>query len=901
MLDPGTRLGPYEVLSPLGAGGMGEVYLARDTRLGREVAIKVLPLHLSENAEVRARFEREAKTVSSLNHPNICTLFDVGREGETDYLVMERVEGETLAERLRKGPLATAELVRFGAQISDALDRAHRAGVVHRDLKPGNVMITRGGAKLMDFGLARATGVAGPVGSSSVTMSALSQSPTVAHALTAEGAIVGTFQYMSPEQLEGKEADARSDIWALGCVLYEMATGRRAFEGRSQASLIAAILEREPAGLSEAPSGSGSGAGTPSGRPQGLDRLIRACLTKDPEERIQTAHDVKLQLRWVAEGGSQAGVPIPVAARRRRRERLAWGLAGACALLVIGGGATLLARRADVPVVTRFTVTPDNSLRSMTWPRISPDGRLLAFQATDSLGRRMIWVRPLNAFTANPLPGTEEAGRPFWSPDSHHLAYFIGTQLKKIAVAGGPPQLICETKSAADGSWGAGEVILFDGAAGDSVRQVSANGGMPSAATFLDRKQHENEHAWPCFLPDGKHFLFLAFGGRGVSDATLRVGTLGSPKSVSLGPVGTRVDFAPPDLVLYALDSTLMARHLDLRRWRWVGDPFPVAERVLVRGSGQANFSASQNGVLVVMGGGSSERSELIWTDRTGRRLGREGPPAGYRDLALSPDGARLAYGAMDLKAGTQDLWVRDLKRGVASRLTFGESSEIWPVWSPDGTRIAYASDATGTYSLMTKLADGTGLEDTLFAPRYNAGPTDWSRDGRTILMAAYPGGNPDIWALSTEPGRHAREVLGTNFAETNGCLSPDGRWLAYTSVESGRPEVYVRAYPGPGGKWQVSVGGGNAPQWRGDGRELFYRGENGASLVAVPVTAAGAFEAGTPQRLFDATLARSDISRNRYVATADGQRFLLNLPTESRSVDVFNVALNWTAELARK
>jgi Tol biopolymer transport system component len=863
---------------------MGVVWRARDTRLGREVALKVLPQHMADTEDARTRLDREARAISGLNHPHICTLFDIGRDNGTDYLVMELLEGETLTARIAKGALPPDELLRVAIQITDALDAAHRRGIVHRDLKPGNVMLTHSGAKLMDFGLARAMPLVGEP-------SNLNSSLTLSRSLTTEGTLVGTFVYMAPEQLEGKEADARSDLWALGCVLYEMATGQRAFDGKSQASLIGTIMHADPL----------STASAPTLTPLGLDRVVKACLAKNPDERIQTAHDVKLQLQWVAEGGSQAGLPAPVATRQRHRARWAWVLAAVVGVLGVWSVAMAATRREPVPVVTRYGLIPESSMRSMTWPRLSPDGRLLAFQAADTLGRRMIWVRPLNAFAANALPGTEDAGRPFWSPDSKYVAYFIGNQLKKIAVAGGPPQLICETESAADGAWGARDVILFDGAAGDSLRQVSANGGVASEATTFDRKEGETEHAWPCFLPDGRHFLFLAFGSKGVTDGVLKLGALDSPEVVSLGVVGSRAEFAPPDLLLYALDSTLMARRLDMRRWRWAGDPFPVAEQIMVRGNGQANFSVSQTGVLATMGGGSTDRSELVWVDRSGQRLAREGLPAGYRDLALSPDGGRLAYGLVDPKKGTQDLWVRDLKRGVASRLTFGEGSELWPVWSPDGTSVVYASDAKGPFALMVKLADGTGVEDTLYAPRYHTGPSDWSRDGRRILFAAFPNGNADVWSLSAVDGRDAAQIVGTPFSESNGCFSPDGRWLAYVSSESGRPEIYVREFPGPGGKWQISAGGGTEPQWRGNGRELFFRGDNGSAIMAAPVAATAAFQVGAVGRLFDATLTRGDVSRNRYVAAADGQRFLLNLPTESHAVDVFNVVLNWTAEIAQK
>ena len=883
MIEAGSRLGPYEIIAPLGAGGMGEVWRARDTRLGRDVAVKVLPQHLAATADARARLEREARAISGLNHPHICTLFDIGHEDSVDFLVMELIEGETLAARLERGPLPTVELLPLAIQIAEALDYAHRQGIIHRDLKPANIMLTRSGAKLMDFGLARATTPASTPGDVTSGM-------TISRGLTAEGALVGTFLYMAPEQLDGLEADTRSDLWALGCVLFEMVTGTRAFAGKSQASLIGSIMHAEPAALTTL---------SPL-TPPALARVVSACLAKDPEERIQTAHDVKLQLQWVADGGSLAGVPLPVATRRRHRERVAWVLVVLLGLAAAWGGASTLMRKTPPPAVTRFTLMPPPTVRTMTWPRISPDGLQLAFQASDSLGTRMIWVRPLDALIAHPLPGTEGAGRPFWSPDSRYLGYFLGNQLKKVAVAGGPPQLVCETRSAADGSWGAGDVILFDGAAGDSIRQVSANGGVASAATFLDRSVSEYQHAWPCFLPDGKNFLFLSASNQQERSWTLKKGSLGSQDVVDLGPLSSRMEFAEPDLVLFTIESTLMARHLDVGAGKWRGDPFPVAERVLVTGNGQANFSVSTDGVLVTMGGGVAERCELVWVDRNGKRLGREGQVGAYRDLALSPDGKRLAYGIVDPKGGAEDIWVRDLERGVASRLTFGDRNEIFPTWSPDGNRIAYSSNEKGPYSIWSRPADGTGNADSLYTNTFHTGVMDWSSDGRTIVFTAFPAGNPDLWVMRVGGPGETREIVGTRYTEGNGCLSPDGRWLAYASNESGRLEIYVRTFPEAGGKWQISTSGGQVPQWRGDGREIFYRGDGGTSLMAVPVEATSAFRVGTPVKLFDAVLSRSEISRNHYVAAADGQRFLLNLPLESNRVGVFDLVLNWTEEIAR-
>ncbi len=594
MLATGTRLGPYEIAAPLGAGGMGEVYRARDSRLGRDVAIKVLPVHLSANPEVRARFEREARTISGLNHPNICTLHDIGREGDTDYLVLELVEGETLAERLRRGPLPTPELLRVGLQVADALDRAHRAGVIHRDLKPGNIMLTRSGAKLMDFGLARATGMAGAGSGSGVTAAALTQSPTVAQALTAEGTLVGTFQYMSPEQLEGREADVRSDLWALGCVLYEMATGRRAFEGRSQASLIAAILEREPAPVGEAPSTPGT---PPVGPPPGLDRLIRALLVKDPDERIQTAHDAKLQLRWIAEGAGVPAAPasgvarIPATAtgRRGRGAVLPWVVAGASLLVAIGWP---LLRPVRAPLVFRFH--PDTDVPGavdVSWPRVSPDGRSLVFETTDSTGSCRAYLMRLDQPGLHAIDGTDGLQRAYWSPDSREIAFVAGDKIQRVAVAGGSPTVICPAPGGADLSWGAHGTILMDGRPTDSIRAVPAGGGELKPATRIDRAAGEMGCAWPSFLPDGEHFLFIGVSPA-VATGSIRLGRLGSLESTKLGVSDGRAEYAPGGWVVYVRNGALRAQKLDVGAGKLVGDPVTLVDDLRV-GAAQGEFSTS--------------------------------------------------------------------------------------------------------------------------------------------------------------------------------------------------------------------------------------------------------------------------------------------------------------------
>jgi Tol biopolymer transport system component len=881
-LTPGTTLGPYKILAPLGAGGMGEVYRAHDTRLGRDVAIKVLPSHLAATPEVRARFEREARTISQLNHPHICTLFDVGREGETDYLVMELLEGETLAHRLEKGPLPVAELLALGTQIADALDRAHRAGVVHRDLKPGNVMLTKGGAKLMDFGLARAAGLAAAPGT-------LTESPTVSRPLTAEGTIVGTFQYMAPEQLEGKEADARSDLWALGCVLYEMATRKPAFEGRSQASLIAAIIEREPMPPSQV---------VPL-LPPALDRVVQQCLTKDPDERIQTAHDVKLQLQWIASGGSQAGVPAPLAARRRSRERLAWVLAGAAGVVAIALGGRGLLQRGAAPVVVRFSVAPEAGARNVRWPRLSPDGRLLAYQADDSAGVSRIWIRQVGAFAATPLAGTENAGRPFWSPDNRSLAFVSGNQMKRIAVGGGPAQLVGELKRGADGCWGTGGVILFDGALTDSICQIPADGGEVAPATRIDRAGGESYHAWPTFLPDGKRFLFLA-GRLGTEMRMLKLGRLGSLESREIGPIPSRVEYSPSGRLLYAQDGTLMARPFDAASARFTGRPFPVAEGVLASAE-LAHISVSNTGAIAYGVGGAGDQTVLTWVDRNGRTSVQLGAPDSYRNPALSPDGTRLAYELLDPGNGGTDVWVRDLRRGIATRVTFDPKGEVWPTWSPDGRRLAYAMDESGGYTVLARASDGTGSVDTLYRSEVPAGPTCWSGDGKSLFLSRYESFF-QLWVMAPTPGAKATRVQQTRFGDFNAQLSPDGRWLAYLTDETGRIEVFVQAYPGPGGKWRVSGAGGGAPRWRADGRELFYRALDGA-LMAVPIRTEGAgLDASAPVMLFQRTSPAPFPFRNSYDVSPDGQRFLVNVLASDRNrAGAIKVVIGWAAEMRKK
>ncbi len=875
-LAAGSRLGPYEIVSPLGAGGMGEVYKARDTRLERDVAVKILRPSESTSEEMKQRFEREAKAISQLSHPNICALYDVGSHEGTEYLVMEYLEGETLASRLAKGALPLPQVISFGVQIADALDRAHRQGIVHRDLKPGNVMLTKGGVKLLDFGLAKTL-------APQAQPSGLTSLPTMASPqhLTQQGTILGTFQYMSPEQLEGGEADARSDIFAFGAVLYEMATGKKAFDGKSQASLIGSILKDSP------PPASSIAPMTPPA----LDRLIATCLSKDPEDRLQTAHDVKLQLQWVGEGGSQAGLPAPVAARRKNREKLAWALAAAAALAALGFAIGFL-RRAPAPLRTvRFDLAVPEGVTAIDASRISPDGRTLAFNATDATGKSRIWIRPLNALKAHPLEGTEGAKRPFWSPDSRTLAFIADGKLMKVDVGGGPAQKICDAATGSDGSWGTGAVILFDGTGPDPILRVSAGGGTPVVAAKQEAAHKEATVGWPEFLPDGRHFLYMAFGEKS-EDSSYRVGTLDSGESRSIAPAQSLLTYAPPGYLLFVREKTLMAQRFDAKAVKTVGEPMPLAEHIGTGQVGFASFSVSGEGTLVYRTGESGDR--LVWVDASGREVETVGEPGVYHNPALSPDGGRLAYDLVDSRTGKGDIWIRDLKRGVPSRLTFGPDA-FAPLWSPDGRTVYYTNGS----DLFEKPVDGRGEEKLLFKGEGTKVACDVSRDGRTLVfMWAAKATGWDIWTLPLTGDPKPVAFLKTPFAELLPVLSPDGTYLAYQSNESGRLEVYVQSFPGPGGKWQISNAGGGEPHWQAGGRTLYYRAPD-QKVMAVDVTGGGSFTAGIPRPLFQGRF-NTDVARSRFVPTRDGQRFLTVAPLGRDALTPTTVVLNWNAELGK-
>ncbi len=881
-LANGTKLGPYVIDSPAGVGGMGEVYKAKDTRLERTVAIKVLPTHIADSSDLRQRFDREAKAISSLNHPNICTLHDVGHENGTDFLVMEYLDGETLAMRLTKGAIPATELLTIATQIADALDKAHRQGLVHRDLKPGNIMLTKGGAKLMDFGLAKLQQAGGIVqGVSGITRTTTP--------LTGEGTILGTLQYMSPEQLEGKETDVRSDIFSFGVILYEMATGKRAFEGGSQASLIAAILRENPRPVSEL---------QPMSPPM-LDRVIKQCLEKDQDHRWQAAGDLKRALQWIAEGGSQVGIPIAVSTRRRTRERTLWAAVALLGLATIALASVHFLTPVPKPTVARFSITPARGLSSVSWPKISPDGSMIAFVAVDSSSQTGIFIRPINSLDAHMLVKVQSGNsRPFWSPDSKQLAFFENSQLKKVSIAGGLAQLVCEAANGSDGSWGSGGIIVFDGNTSDSVRMVPASGGPPTAATRIDRASHETMTAWPWFLPDGDHFLYLTFSDSSADEHTLKVGSVHSFETVSLTKVNSRVEYSNGYLV-YIKNNLLVAHPFDAKGLRVTGEPAPLSSNVSAIGE-RALFGVSDNGVLIYQSGQSVGLRDMLWVNRRGDSLGRLGSSGQYLDFALSPDGSRVAYGQSTEQQNSVDIWVRDLKRDVASRLTFGPAVNVWPVWNNDGTRVLFTTNRNGKkFFVMQRNANGTGADETVLTlDSIDVSVTDVARDGATLMLAVAKDAG-DIWRYSTIT-KKAEPLLTQPYSEQRGALSPDGRFMAYQSGESGRPEIYIRELSATGGKWQVSATQGRCPKWRADGRELYYFTPD-FDFIAVPITYDHGLEIGAPTKIFSHRVHFSGVQTLfPYDVSADGQEFLLLVPTDGGHAPEFVVVQNWAEELKK-
>ncbi len=896
-LSPGHRLGPYEILSPLGAGGMGEVYRARDTRLGRDVAIKVLPQHLSANSEVRTRFEREAKTVSSLNHPHICTLFDVGREGDTDYLVMELIEGETLATRLGKGALTIAETLRIGGQIADALDRAHRAGVVHRDLKPGNIMLTKSGAKLMDFGLARAVGMADASGlSTGATVGALTKSPTVAQPLTAEGTIIGTFQYMSPEQLEGKESDARSDVWAFGCVLYEMATGKRAFDGKSQASLITSIMGSQPAPIST----------VSNMTPPALDRLVSAMLSKDPADRVQSAHDVKLQLQWIAEGGSASGAPAVALHRTRKLSWLPWAVAAvaiaAAVLFAMRGRITV---DSDHPVHAAITppagVLFSSSTDSPLPLAISPDGTMIAFCARTGEGPDMLWVRSLDKDDARAIPGTDGAEGPFFSPDGKSIGFFTRGHLKTVNTAGGAVIELVDRVDARGGTWNADGTIVYGDGTNHPLKRVRQDGGKPEMVTALDSTRAESTHRYPWFLPDGKHFLYLArrSGAGAGREPTIFAGELGSQQRTPVVEVASNVQYASGH-ILYVREGVLVAQRFNPKTLAVSGPALPLIDdaRMDERFS-RGVFAVSANGVLVCMTGKNQTRTQLEWLDRKGALIAKVGEPADYTyggTPELSSDDTQAVMPIANRERGTSDVWIVDLASGRRRRLTVDQDDHPAAVWSTLGRVIVATSRGSAKFARVSLTSRDGVAERTIPVWADFVWPRAVSPDGSVVLVVANTTTAPaDIYSVSTLGDTTRTLLAGGEGVQDCPQFSPDGHFFAYQSEESGRYEIYVAAYPS-GARWQVSQDGGVEARWSGDGKELFFADRNNF-VNAVEVTIRpGVFEAGSSTKLFQL---HGTGGGWRYDVSRDGSRFLVTQPLPEDLALPITIITDWTRKVS--
>jgi serine/threonine protein kinase len=905
-LTSGTKLGPYEILSPLGAGGMGEVYRAKDTRLDRTVAIKVLPSHLSSSPELKQRMEREAKAISALQHANICTLHDIGSQDGTDFLVMEYLEGQTLADRLAKGALPLDQVLKIASEIAQALEKAHHQGIIHRDLKPANIMLTKAGAKLMDFGLAKpemaiASRAIGPLTPSTPTMN-LASLTAAASPLTQKGSIVGTFQYMAPELLQGAEADARSDLFSFGCVLYEMITGRRAFDGKSQLSVFTSILEKDPEPIT---------ASQPLVPPM-LDRVVRACLAKDPADRFQSAHDVAMDLRWMAD--SEPADSAKASAQLKK----SWAVWAATLLLVFIALAAFAGYRwarsaeqtvslhAEIPPPDKFSLDATGDAGGM--PVLSPQGDKIAFVA-HSGETKLLFVRSLSSDSAQALDGTAGAAHPFWSPDGRNIGFFAGGKLLRIAATGGPIATIADAPNSRGGSWSASDVIVFAPDFIGPLAKVSAQGGTAEPATLIDRAKHTTQR-WPGFLPDGKHFIFLATSHTGGDPKQngIYFGSLDSTEAHLVLATDSAAQYASGYL-LYRANTALVAQPFDPQKGILSGSPIPLVTNLRDDvGVWRSIFAVSQNGLLIYQRGSlDSAKSHLVVFDRSGKTLADYDPQEssttnvhaslGVRDVRLSPDNKRVAY------ASGTDIWTLDLERKTKTRITFDQQVIQEPAWSPDGKTLIFSARVTsggGNVEIRSKSADGSGAEKTLIAEQNNYHVPNWSPDGKYLTYLWGEGEKMvSLWIRPVNGDAKPVAVVQPPSPQSNLSayrISPDSHWVAYASDESGQQDVYITTFPEGKGKWRVSANSGAFPAWSGDGKELFFKDLTDNIFVCTVTQKGSEVEVGTPQRLFHAASPGIGITVD---VSSDGKRVLVNHSEEEGQVPL-QLVTNWPAELKK-
>jgi serine/threonine protein kinase/Tol biopolymer transport system component len=886
LLNAGSKLGPYEITGAIGAGGMGEVYQAHDTKLGRDVAIKILPEAFAHDPERLSRFQREAKMLAALNHPNIATIYGLEQSNGTNYLVMELVSGETLAERVKRdGAVPIEEALAICKQIAEALEAAHEKGIIHRDLKPANVKVTpEGKVKVLDFGLAKAF-------EGDAVSSNPSESPTLSRAATMQGVILGTAAYMSPEQARGKAVDKRTDIWAFGCVLYELLCGRPAFEGEDITEILAAVVKTEP-----------DWNRLPESTPPALRTLLRRCLRKDMRQRFHDTADVRIEIE---EALTVQATLAPAVPKVRNAAIWRWALLSGITCLLVGSivtGTVVWKAKPDMTPqpVSRLAVELPISdelplVQGSRGLAISPDGSRIAFVATHE-GKQQIYLRAMNSLESKAVPGTERAVSPFFSPDGKWLGFSVGGKLKKIMVDGGAPLVLCEAPNVTGVTWGDNDTIVFARQFGNfGLSKVSAAGGKPEAITTRDPTKEEESHRWPELLPGGKAVLFTQWS-RNLDDAQIVVQRLDEREPRVLVRGGSDAHYLPTGHLVYARAGILLAVPFDLSRLEVTGNPIPVAEGVSLSTEGVAQFSISNTGSLAYVPGGlQGAGRKLVWLDRNGVEQPLAAPPRAYQSPRLSPDGQRIA---VVIQGANDDIWVYDIPLQTFTRLTFA-GRNLSPLWTPDGKRIIFRASPVGgeRLNLFWKLADGSGEAERLTVSDYSQTPNSLSPDGQVLVFSQLdPTTNYGLWMLPLTGDRKPRPFLQTPRNEAASDLSPDGHWLAYTSDESGQYEIYLRPFPTGGAKWQISTEGGVRPFWTRNG-ELLY--PNGDRMMAVSIATQPTLSVGTPRLLFE----RNNEGVFNYDVTRDGQRFLMLKPSEQESAATTQIVVvqNWFEELKQK